>query len=189
MVHLGCMKLYLPWNFNCIRINWQWSCLWGADRVLEVFPNYSAVCGWLHCQPEETMLYPSQFWLDGWHVLLNFAIDSADDFLVDDSLTFCYSLEGGFAANIFRFGSHSWIFLFRRVWCDWIILVIFVSPSLACLNYLEIISPSSVYLNSSGIVRILFSCELARLKFSVLVIFVFRLGSKLPCLFPFYYIF
>ena len=47
------------------------------------------------------------------------------------------------------------------------------------------ILPSSVCLNYSGVVRILLSCELDRLEFSVLVIFVFRLGSKLPCLFPF----
>ena len=43
-------------------------------------------------------------------------------------------------------------------------------------------------LNYSGIVIILLSRELARLEFSVLVIFDFRLGPKLPCLFPFYYI-
>ena len=55
---------------------------------------------------------------------------------------------------------------------------------LACLNYLKMISPSLVCLNSSGIVRILSSCEFARLRFSVLVVF-FRLGSKLPFLFPF----
>ena len=47
------------------------------------------------------------------------------------------------------------------------------------------ISPSLVCLNSYGIVRILLSCELARLKFALLVIFYFRLGSKLPFLFPF----
>ena len=41
----------------------------------------------------------------------------------------------------------------------------------------------------SGIVRILLSCELAWLKFSLFVVFDFNLGSKLPCLFPFYYIF
>ena len=116
-------------------------------------------------------------------------MDFADDFVVNDPLTFCYLIEGEFAANIFRFGSHSWIFLFHRVWCAWIILVIFVSPSLACLNYLEMISPSLVCLNSSGIVRILFSCELARLEFAVLVIFVFRLGLKLPCLFLFLFCF
>ena len=51
------------------------------------------------------------------------------------------------------------------------------------------ISPSSVCLNSSGIVRILLSCELVRLEFAVLVIFGFRLGSKLPCLFSFLFYF
>ena len=74
--------------------------------------------------------------------------------------------------NIFRFGSHAWIFLFRQVWCAWII-------------YRRLlISTRSVCLNSSGIVRLLLSCELARLEFSVLVILDFWLGSKLPCLFP-----
>ena len=62
-------------------------------------------------------------------------------------------------------------------------LCYFVSPSLVCLNYIEIISPSSACLNYSGIIIILFSCVLARLKISMLVIFVFRPGSKFPCLF------
>ena len=53
------------------------------------------------------------------------------------------------------------------------------------MNYLEILSPRSVCLNSSGLVRIRISCELALFEFSVLVMIVFRLGSKLPCLFPF----
>ena len=112
-------------------------------------------------------------------------MDFADDFVVNYPLIFFNFLVGGFAANIFRFGSHSWIFLFHRLWCAWIFLVVVVSPSPACLNCLEMISPSLVCLNYSGIVRILFSCELARLGFSMLVIFVFRLGSNLPCLFPF----
>ena len=42
---------------------------------------------------------------------------------------------------------------------------------------------------SSGIVRVLLSCELAWLEFALLVIFDFRLGSKLPCLFPFLFYF
>ena len=50
-------------------------------------------------------------------------------------------------------------------------------------------SLSLVCLNSSGIVRIHFSCVLARLKSAVLIIFVFRLGSKLPCLFLFLFYF
>ena len=64
------------------------------------------------------MLPPSQFRLDGWRICLNHAMDFADDFLVDDPLTFGFFLEGGFAENTFRFGSHAWIFLFRRVQCD-----------------------------------------------------------------------
>ena len=145
-----------------------WSSTLGSLKIL---PNYSAICDWLHFQPKGTMLSPSQFWLDGWRVCLYFAMDFADDFLVDDPLTFFYFLEGGFSANIFRFGSNSWIFLFHQFRCAWIIFVIFVSPTLACLNYLEMISQSSVWLNYSGIVIILFSCELVRLKFSMLVIF------------------
>ena len=186
MVHLLCMKLDVTCNLSCICIGWIWRCLWGADQALKILTNYSAVCGWLHCHPDETMLPPTQLWLDGWHVWLNLAMDFADDFVVHDPLTFCYYLEGEFAANIFRFESHSWIFLFQRVRCAWITLNIFVSPSLACLNYLEMISPSLVCLNSSGIVRIFFSCELDRLEFAVLFIFVFRLSSKLPCLFLFF---
>ena len=37
-------------------------------------------------------------------------MDFADDFLVNDPLTFSSFLEGEFAANIFRFGIHYWIF-------------------------------------------------------------------------------
>ena len=102
---------------------------------------------------------------------------------------FVIFLKGEFAANIFRFGSHSWIFLLHQVGCTRISLISFVKPIPVCVYYLEMISPSSVCLNSSGIVRILFSCELAWLEFAVLVIFVFRLGSKLPCLFPFLFYF
>ena len=116
-------------------------------------------------------------------------MDFADDFIVDEPLTFCYFLKGEFAENIFRFGSHAWIFLLHQFWCACIILVVFVSPSLMCLNNLEMISPSLVCLNSSEIVRILFSCELSQIEFSVLVIFVFRLGSKLLFLFPFLFYF
>ena len=112
LVHLGCMKLDVPWNFSCICIGWHWSCLWGADRALKILPSYSGVCGRLCCRPEETMLPPSQFWLDGWRVCLNFLMDFADNFVVEDPLTFCYFLEGEFSANIFRFGSHSWTFFF-----------------------------------------------------------------------------
>ena len=37
-------------------------------------------------------------------------MDFADDFVVDDSLTFGYFLEGGFATNTFRFGIHAGFF-------------------------------------------------------------------------------
>ena len=64
LVHLGCMKLDVPWNFSCICIGWHWSYLCGADRALKILPNYSAVCGWLHYQPKEIMLTPPNFdWL------------------------------------------------------------------------------------------------------------------------------
>ena len=56
-------------------------------------------------------------------------MDSADDFVVDDPLTFCSFLEGVFSENIFRFGSHS------------------------CY----LVSPSSVFQNFSGIVFTKFS--------------------------------
>ena len=114
-------------------------------------------------------------------------MDFADDFVVDDPLTFYYFLEGGFAVNIFRFGSHFWIFLFHQVRCAWNILVVFVSSSLACLNYLEIISFSSVCLNSSGMIRIHFSCELDWLEFSVLIFFLNLALSCCAC-FRFYFI-
>ena len=90
-----------------------------------------------------------------------------------------------------RWPSHILLFSWRRICCEYLqvwksFLGIFVSPIWVCLDYLESISLSSVCSNVSGIVRILFSCVLDRLEFAVLVIFVFRLGSKLPCLFSFY---
>ena len=171
MVHLGCMKLDVPWNFSCIRIGWHWSCLWGADRALKIFPNYSSVSGWLHCQPEETMMTPSQFWLDCWRVCLNFAMDFADNFVVEDPLTFCYFLEGEFAANIFRFGIHCWLFWFHQVWCAWIFYNQFHRVWCAWI-FLESLEPSFlVYWPGSNL--------------PCLLIF-FRLGLNLPCLFPFF---
>ena len=44
-------------------------------------------------------------------------------------------------------------------------------------------------LEFSGILRILFSCVLARLEFAMLVIIFFRLGLKFPRLFPFLFYF
>ena len=86
---------------------------------------------------------------------------------------------------------HILLFSWRGLCCEYLqvwksFLVILVSLSLVCLDFLESIPPSSVCLNFSGILRILFSCVLARLKFPALVIFVFRLGSKLPFLFRFF---
>ena len=51
-------------------------------------------------------------------------MDFADDFVVDDLLTFGYFIERGFAVNTFRFGSHARIFF---------------PPSSLCLNYQNII--------------------------------------------------
>ena len=89
---------------------------------------------------------------------------------------------------------HILLFSRRGICCEYLqvwnsLMDIFVSTSSVCLNDLEMISPSSVWLNSSGIIRILLSCELDRLEFSVIVIFDFRLGSKFSWLFPFLFYF
>ena len=68
-------------------------------------------------------------------------------------------------------------------------MVILVSPSLVCLNFLESFSLSSVRLNFYGIVIIVFSCVWTWLEFAVPVDRIFRLRSKLPCLFPFLFYF
>ena len=112
------------------------------------------------------MLPPSQLWLDVWRIWLYFAIHFVDDFLVDDPLTSFYFIEGGFA-----------------------FLVFYVSPSLVWLNYLKSISPSSLCLIFFGIVIILFSCVLARLKFAVLVIFFKDLARSCRSCFRFKSIF
>ena len=85
-----------------------------------------------------------------------------------------YFLEGGFDTNILRFGSHSWIFGFTE----------FSVLEFSLINFTKF-----VVINFSWYVRILFSCVLYQLEFAMLVDFVLRLGSKLPCLFPFYFIF
>ena len=118
------------------------------------------------------MLPPSQFWLDGWSICLNFAVNFADDFVVDDPRA-CFFLKG----------------LLLQIYSGLeLILGYLVLPSLVWLDFLESISPSLVSSNFSEIVRILYSCVLARFKFAVIVDFFHRLGSKLPCLFPFYFI-
>ena len=105
-------------------------------------------------------------------------------------LEFCDRFRGWFCS---RWPPLTWLFSWRGICCKYLqvwklCLDIFVSPSSVCLNYLEIILPSSVCLKSFGIARILFSCEMARLEFAMRVIFDFWLGSKFPFLFPFYHI-
>ena len=68
----------------------------------------------------------------------------ADDFVVDDSLTFCYFLVGEFAANIFRFGINSWLFLFHLVWCAQIYLEL--SESSFLVNWLGSNFPCLLFL-------------------------------------------
>ena len=131
------MKLDVPWNFSYIRIGWHWSCLWWADRLPKIMPNYSTLSGWFHCQPEETMLSPSQFWLDGWRSFLNFAMDFADKFVVGDPSHLVIFLKGGFLwissgfeviLGYFCFSDFGVLELsrddcwFRQFWCAWILL-------------------------------------------------------------------
>ena len=101
-------------------------------------------------------------------------MDFTDDFLVEDPLTFGYFLKGEF-------------FKYLQVWNSF--LVIFVSPSLVCLNFLEWISLILVCLNYSGIFRIFFACVLAGLEFAVLVYFLkTRLEVSVPVyVFIFFY--
>ena len=65
-------------------------------------------------------------------------------------LIFCYFIEGGFAANIFMFGR-----------------IPPPPPSSVRLNYIEFISPSLVCFNFYRIVKILLSCFLAWLGFTI----------------------
>ena len=128
-------------------------------------------CMWIVALPSQGDHAVSLPFLTGWLThLLVFSIYFEDDFVVNDPLTFLLDWRLIFCENL-------------QVWNSF--LVILVSLILVCLNFLESISPILVCLNFSGIVRILFSCVLARLDFFVLVLFVFRLGLRLPCLFPF----
>ena len=106
-------------------------------------------------------------------------------------LVFCDGFTGWFCS---RWTPHILLFSWSGICCKYLqvwksLLVIMVSPSLVCLNFLESISPSLVCLNFSGIVRILFSCVLAWLEFSVLIIIVFILGLKFPYLVSIYILF
>ena len=99
-------------------------------------------------------------------------MDFANDFVVDDPLTFCYLIEGKFAANIFRFGSH---------YCY------LVSLSSVCLNFSGILWLRHVgdRIEFSVLVRF-FSCVGARLEFDVLVsVFVFVHVDLAPFIFLF----
>ena len=86
-------------------------------------------------------------------------MDFANDFLVDDPLKFFYFLEGEFAVNIFRFGSHS---------CS------LVSLSSVCLIFLKLYGWATEGIGSNFPCLLnFFSCVGAWLKYSVLVLFLF----------------
>ena len=59
-------------------------------------------------QGDHAILYPVlTLWLTCLlEFFLNFEKYFADDSVLDESLKFCYFLEGGFVANIFQFGIH-----------------------------------------------------------------------------------
>ena len=177
MVHLSYMKLDVPWNFSCIRIGWNWSCLWGggpgAENISQLQFGKSLVA--LLARGDHTVPLPI---LTGWLMHL---------------LEFCDWFRGWFCS---RWPPHIWLFFWRGICCKYLqvwnsCLDLFISPNLVCLNYLNMIVDFTelVCLISSGIVRILLSCELAWIEFSLIVLFDFRLGSKLPCLFPFLFCF
>ena len=96
-------------------------------------------------------------------------MDFADDFVVDDLSHFVIFLKG----NFLQISSCLEVILGYFCFTEFSVLelYLFFLPISACLNYLEIISPRSVCLNSSGIVRILFPCEYAWIGFTVQVFF------------------
>ena len=119
LFHLGRIMLDIPWDFGCSYIKRHWSYLCRTGWALNLLPVYSLVCGWLHCQPRETMLSSAYFLLDSWRVFLNFSMYSSDGLVIDYPLTFFNFLEVGFAANFFRFGSHYCLWC-HQVWCAFI---------------------------------------------------------------------
>ena len=169
MVHLGCMKLYAPWNFICIRIGWHCICLWGTDQALTPPPitvRYVAGCISI---PRRSWWPPPilTVWLTHLHV-------------------FCNVFRGWFCS---WWLPHILLFSWRGVFCEYLqvwksLIDIFISPSLEYLNYL-------CYFCVAKFGEI----ELFRDDFTMLCvlelfgIFVFRLGSKLPCLFSFLFYF
>ena len=64
-----------------------------------------------------------------------------------------------------------------------------------CFTKFDVLELSRAYLTKFGVLEILWNyqnplfCLLDRLKFAVHVIFIFRFGSKLLCLFPFLFYF
>ena len=99
----------------------------------------------------------------------------ADEFVVNDPLTFLYFIEGEFDANIFRFENHS---------CS------LFSPISVCLNCFEIVCLGHVgdRLKFYALVEF-FSCVWAQLKFSVLIsVFgVFRGNTVRSCALSFFF--
>ena len=69
-------------------------------------------------------------------------MDFADDLVIDYPLTFCNFLEGEFAANVFRFGSHSCLW-FNQVW---LILTLNLTLTLNLIKFLHTVSNFSFWL-------------------------------------------
>ena len=96
----------------------------------------------------------------------------ADDFLINDPLTFFILLE----SNLLQISSGLEVILGYFGFTKFCVL------EFSRINFNKFGVPGF-----SRIVIILFSCLLARLEFDVLVHLFFRLGLSLPCLFPFYF--
>ena len=105
-------------------------------------------------------------------------------------LVFCNESRGWFFS---RRPPHILLFSWGVIWCEYLLvwkpfLVVLVSTSSVCLNFLEYISPCSVCLTFSGIVRIFFSCVLDWLKFALLVILKKNLAWSCRACFHCYFI-
>ena len=107
-----------------------------------------------------------------------------------------------------RWPPHILLFSWRVICCKYLqvwksFLDLFVSPSLVCLNYpcyfcftkFGVLGLSRDDFTKFGVLEFFWNCQnhlfswIVSAQISVLVIFVFRLGSKLPCLFPFLFYF
>ena len=69
--------------------------MWRTGQAFKFVPGECLICGFVHFKPEYNMLSSAKFWLDGWHVDLDLAVNFSDDLVVNDPSNFVIFLKRG----------------------------------------------------------------------------------------------